>query len=615
MKNLPFYILVSVLLSLILHVSLLIFLERMTFPAPASMVSPPHKRDILPVNVKVQEFTLEELTKRESEQEEIKELLREEAAEGTVQDLTDEATRVMRDVFRNEDLVKPPPAPELRFEGVKIERAVLQPKLPQTLPAKVIATAPRPKVVEIKMSELPLERQAIQRTTVPQMERVDVPTTNVPSLLPHGEMTADTGVTYSTGLNLGARPKFGIPKGLGKGAGLDVPMTPDMDPLNGLTPLPTATSLPALTDTLGKLTDDTAILPKVVALDEFVNIDVKVYRDRKGQGYFKVSIKANELSDSMGDIPKDTLLIIDHSASISPTKLSQFKAGAIESLSYLNPNDRFNVVSFTSKAQALYPNLVAATELNRETASLYIQRLVRGGQTDVFGGIGPFVRKGNGNLDRPMNIFVLTDGQSTIDIHQMGDRTIHNHETDEFQRAMVGVNPGNVSIYPFSAGKNANRALLDFMGYLNRGHNYHVDDLKDFRSHLVNYISSYSNLIVRDMRYLAEGKVSKNIYPRHLPHLYRHETLAIYGRFDPDDTELVLTLSGYDAKNQHRDLVFRRRYDECGEGPELMKQHWAAQKIMHTRAEITLCTDAKRRQALDRECRHLANDYGIMINY
>ena len=93
----------------------------------------------------------------------------------------------------------------------------------------------------------------------------------------------------------------------------------------------------------------------------------------------------------MGDIPKDTLLIIDHSASISPTKLSQFKAGAIESLSYLNPNDRFNVVSFTSKAQALYPNLVAATEQNRETASLYIQRLVRGGQTDVFGGIGPFV--------------------------------------------------------------------------------------------------------------------------------------------------------------------------------------------------------------------------------
>ena len=75
MKNLPFYILVSVLLSLILHVSLLICLERMSFPAPASMVSPPHRRDILPVNVKVQEFTLEELTKRESEQEEIKEIL------------------------------------------------------------------------------------------------------------------------------------------------------------------------------------------------------------------------------------------------------------------------------------------------------------------------------------------------------------------------------------------------------------------------------------------------------------------------------------------------------------------------------------------------------------
>ncbi|MBP5673283.1 MAG: VWA domain-containing protein [Lentisphaeria bacterium] len=615
MKNLPFYILVSILLSLILHASLLICLERMTFSVPAAMVPQSQKMTYIPVNVDLKEFTLEELTKRESEQEEIKEVLREKAAEGTVQDLTDEATRVMRDVFRNEDLIKPPPAPELRFEGVKVERAMLQPVLPQTIPSKVVATAPRPKVVEIKMSELPLDRQAMRRPTVPQLERVDVPVANVPSLLPHGDLTTETGVTYSTGLNLGARPKFGIPKSLEKSASLTEAPPPDIDPLNGLAPLPGGTSLPSLPDKITQMTDDTVKLPKVIALDEFVNVDVKVFRDRKGQGYFQVSIKANELSDSMGDIPKDTLLIIDHSGSISPNKLSQFKAASIEALSYLNPNDRFNVVSFTSRSHTLYDGLVPATEQNREKAVDYIRRLVRGGQTDVFGGIGPFVRKGNGNLDRPMNIFVLTDGQSTIDIHQMGDKAIHNHETDEFQRAMVGVNPGNVSIYPFSAGKDANRTLLDFLGYLNRGHNYHVDELKDFRARLVNYISSYSNLIVRDMRYLAEGKVSQTIYPRNLPHLYRHETLSIFGRFEPDDQELVLTLSGYDAKNQRRDLVFRRRYDECAEGPERMKQQWAAQKIMHLRAEITLCTDAKQRQAMEREYRRLANEYGVMISF
>ena len=122
---------------------------------------------------------------------------------GDPQGLYSNVTEMMREMFKSEDLIKPPPTPELRFEGVSVDKAVLQPQLPQTVPSKVLATAPRPQVIEIKMESLPLSRQALPRATVPAMERVDVSFKSLPSLLPHGELTSETGVSYNVGLSLG----------------------------------------------------------------------------------------------------------------------------------------------------------------------------------------------------------------------------------------------------------------------------------------------------------------------------------------------------------------------------------------------------------------------------
>ena len=101
--------------------------------------------------------------------------------------------------------------------------------------------------------------------------------------------------------------------------------------------------------------------------------------------------------------------------------------------------------------------------------------------TDVFGGIAPFVQKSNRIAQRPLNIFLLTDGKSTINIYK----------EDDFIRRIVEMNPGNVSIYPFSAGQDANRQLLDYLGYLNRGYNFHLPDLKQFKSQLMSYIGAH----------------------------------------------------------------------------------------------------------------------------
>lgn len=470
-------------------------------------------------------------------------------------------------------------------------RNALAPKLPEDAKA-VLGTAPRPEIIEIDFSNLPPPRRALpSRPRVQKLERAESSASMLPSLLPHGELTPGAGGTHGLQLKVGGRPAYGSPDALfadsaSGGDGVARVVLPALPIEAEAAPAP-AVDLP---------------LP----FDPFVTVAVRVIRDVAGSGgYFQVDITPNASSEALPDIAKDTLFIIDHSTSISVPKLNHFKAASQEALSYLNPADRFNVVSFTNSARTLYPDYTTVTPASQQQGANYIASLQRGGMTDVFGGVAPFVQKSNANADRPLNIFLLTDGQSTVNIHR----------PSEFLRQIVGMNPGNVSIFPFSAGRQANRQLLDFLGYLNRGSKCHVDDLPQLRPELIRYISLHSSLIIMDMQYTVPGLVSENVFPRTLPHLYRNESLRLWGRFQDVNDELVLSLSGRDASLRRRELIFRRRYAECPAGDKDLPSVWAGQKIIYLLALKTCTDNPDEAAAYANEILDLTRRYGVYAPY
>ncbi|NLF94882.1 MAG: VWA domain-containing protein, partial [Oligosphaeraceae bacterium] len=393
-------------------------------------------------------------------------------------------TRKVEAILRDSKLLEPPKA-RYRLDGVD-KRRTLGPKLPEDV-KPVLATAPRPEILEIDYSQLPTERQALtNRIFTPKLEREISSAALLPSLTPHGELTSAFGGAYGLTVQTGYKPTFGAPNfdvaALSRGEDGSGSGTSLLDEAPAILQGSTAEAKTAAQD-----------LP--LPFDDFVDIRVQVVRDQSGSGgYFQVDIMPNASSDTMQDIAKDTLFVIDHSTSISPQKLEQFKLAAREALNSLNPRDGFNVVSFTTSAKPLFNVFAPITDRNLNTASEYIAGLWRGGMTDVFGSLSPFVQKSNGDMNRPVNIFLLTDGQSTVNIYQAPD----------FLRQIVGLNPGNVSIYPFSAGRQANRQLLDFLGYLNRGSQCHVEEIEQLRPRLVEYISTHSSLVIMNLQYTAE---------------------------------------------------------------------------------------------------------------
>ncbi len=593
------YMLISLVLSLALHLLLMLFLSRMTFPTSRLAALPTEEAPKRAPTI--QTIDLRDLAKPKPPSPNTK--LNRQATAEIKTELAEIGEQAVKEILQKENLVIPPPLPSLRFAGV--DKAILTPKLPNAEPPRQ-ATAPRPKIMAIDFNDLPPARQAVRRDDIiPGVERIDVPDLHLPSLLPHGPLTAATGATYDVGIKLGPNPKFGIPEGIGE-EDTPSPPTPGKD-------LATLLKEGALAAGSGNGKDialnnlgDAGLKQPPKPFDAFVDVVVTVWEDKKnGGGYFKIAITPNRESDSLHDIPKDSLIIIDHSTSIDVNKLRQFKSAAVDALSYLNRQDRFNIVGFNEKPDQLFPDFVPLTDDSLAAARAYIRNLYRGGMTDVFGGISPFVQKSNRNAQRPLNIFLLTDGKSTINIYR----------EDDFIRRIVGMNPGNVSIYPFSAGQDANRQLLDFLGYLNRGYNFHVPDLKHFKNQLLSYIGNHSNLIISDLQYMVEGQVGNEIFPRRLPHLYRQETLEIFGRYGPQDTELVFTLAGRDAEGSVRDLVFRRQYQDCQTASEELPLQWAAKKIFYLLAQRTLTENPQERFQLNQEIQRLGQNYNIYIPY
>ena len=449
------------------------------------------------------------------------------------------------------------------------------PPLPEQLtatPDVPIPTAPAPEIIAVKVDAAPVTVDAT-RPVFADVPRELVPSDiKLPSLAKPGELDL-TGGQLPGIRQLGTRlsaPVIGGPA-LGEGD-FDIPDLPELpaDPLD----LPeTIAATPEI-----QVKPDPQH-PVTRPLDEFVNVRVTIYPDEVPPGgFFQVDISPRRNSDAMDEIPKDVLFIVDRSGSISLPKFEQFRQAIKELLPALNPQDRFNVISFNDKPYKFFENFIPATQQNLQNASDQVGRLPYGGKTDVFGSLAPFVKQSNGDAIRPLNIFLLTDGKSTVNIFKEND----------FLREIAGMNPGNVSIFPFSAGDNAktNHSLLAFLGYLNHGRLHHVDTLKQIRSGMADFFKSYSSIIVADIQCrVLQGAVPQEIYPQRLPHLYRNQVLTILGRYTDRADTLSLRITGRDATQTTRSLIFEHKLSQCAMGDERLPERWAGQKLLYLLAQ------------------------------
>src|SRR5690606_7787004 len=83
-------------------------------------------------------------------------------------------------------------------------------------------------------------------------------------------------------------------------------------------------------------------------------------------------------------MPREVILIIDTSGSMSGERIRQAQKSLVYALQQLQPEDRFNVLEFNSSYRLLYRQMMPASFANIEDASDWVNDLVADGGTEML---------------------------------------------------------------------------------------------------------------------------------------------------------------------------------------------------------------------------------------
>lgn len=340
--------------------------------------------------------------------------------------------------------------------------------------------------------------------------------------------------------------------------------------------------------------------------NEKLGFSLLSYKKERGDGYFFMSLspgfgaKDEEISE------KDITFVLDVSGSMAGEKLRQAKKALLFCVENLNRGDRFEIIRFSTEAEALFEGFSTVTEKNLDSAREFIKdlRAIGGTNIDEALGLATGMKKRSG---RPYMIIFLTDGKPTIG------------ETDNaalLKKIETNIGEGDndgVRIFTFGIGNNINTHLLDKITELTRAFRSYIGPEEDIEIKVSNFYSKVQSPVLTDIK-LKFGKgirVSKT-YPVHLPDLFKGASITLLGRYrGHGDAEIVLTGK---VRDRERSFTFKSEngFVSNSEKNGFIPSLWAARRVGYLLDQIRL--HGKDKELVD-EVTELARKYGIITPY
>ena len=313
--------------------------------------------------------------------------------------------------------------------------------------------------------------------------------------------------------------------------------------------------------------------------DEAIGLNLLSHNPASDDGFF-VLLAAPSLDATADEIvARDIILVMDVSGSMEGDKIEQTRDAAQFVVDHLNPDDRFNLLQFSTGASLWQRELQPVDEESVADASDWISQLDASGSTNINLALLEALAQlaESDDPDRPAYVLFLTDGLPTQG--PTGTETILGNALDnEPDRS--------VRLFTFGVGFDVNTILLDALSDELGGRSSYVTPDERIDERVGDFYSSISTPVLANVEIEFEGDVTvEEIYPQPLPDLFAGEQLVIAGRYRLDDDagdnkrgEVAIELSG--TVNGKRN-VFTYEDEELadGSGDSFVARLWATRKI------------------------------------
>jgi Ca-activated chloride channel family protein len=334
-----------------------------------------------------------------------------------------------------------------------------------------------------------------------------------------------------------------------------------------------------------------------LASDE-VNVNLLTYRESaSGRGFFALLVAPPFRVETERVIPRDVILVLDQSGSMDGEKWEQARNAAAYVLENLNPEDRFNVVLFSTGWRNYANEMQPPGEADRAIDWIMDQEAIGG--TDINGAL---LEAMDYVGERPAVVLFLTDGLATE-----GDTV----ETDEILENVADAAPSNVRLFTFGVGYDVDTVLLDSMAQDLGGTSAYVRPGERIDTEVSSLYAKISAPVLSDVELDFDGVFVEEVYPYPLPDLFAGTQLVIVGRYR-DGGEANLTLSGVVDNDEKSFTYVNLEFPENAGGESFIPRLWATRRIGDLLNQIRLHGED---QELVDSIVQLSVRYGIITPY
>jgi len=334
---------------------------------------------------------------------------------------------------------------------------------------------------------------------------------------------------------------------------------------------------------------------------------LRAFRESDEDGWFVLRLAPGRV-ESAGLPPVTLVLAVDVSGSMAGVKLDQAKEALRSALGRLRPQDRLQVLGFSSRVTSLAETPLPANRDTLERARSFIDALLARGGTDIDGAIERAVATAQGEA-RESTVLLITDGAPTVGVT----------DPAEIARRARERNGGDLRIHVLGVGAEVNTRLLDRIARENRGSRTYLEETGELEVALGALLDRVLYPAMTDLRLAVEalpgargGAITVDrVEPPGPWDLFHGDDLVIAGRFRGDGPAR-LTVEGIRG-GERRAWTLPAEFPRHG-GEEEAAYLWAELRIVRLLEELR---DRPRGAggALEREVVELSLRYGIVTPY
>ncbi len=320
-------------------------------------------------------------------------------------------------------------------------------------------------------------------------------------------------------------------------------------------------------------------------------------------GYFMFLISP-QIEAEKKRVPRDLVLVLDTSSSMSAIKMQQARKALTSCLSQLKPEDRFGILKFSTSVTPFRDKLVEANKDYIEAANKWVEGLKPSGGTAIWPALEDALAMRPNDPARPFTIVFFTDGQPTVD----------ETNPDRIVKKVQEKNTGTTRIFTFGVGDDVNAAMLDQLAETTRAVSTYVREAEDIEQKVAGLYAKISNPVLTDLKLSATAGVQiHEMYPPRLPDLFQGTQLVVIGRFSGGGHSAI-RLGGRVGKEK-TEFVYELNFPTktvSDTGKDFVEPLWARRKVGYLLDQIRI--NGENRELIG-EVVALAKRYGIATPY